>query len=564
MGIFLKTSNNQSGRVHFRPSSTKDDVDLPLFTPYLLTLTPLSLCIVLAYILEISAWPGVGVNMDLSLDMGKYVDNAERLLRGIWPGEAPFYRAPLYSYFLSFFFWLGLSAFGVAVIQGILFAIAVLVTTRMACLEFGRMAGWIAGFLMLFYGGAAYWTAVLHSTIVELFFATICVYLVMRFRAKPNLNLSILTGLSGGALCLVRPNYLAVIPLALIILFYEQIRRQKDLRRPVLSVGLIASVFIITILPAIIHNNRYSNRLTLVSTNAAETYRLSNSYDSEVFNFRKVKKPRMPVFSRAFWSHQFKKATGYWYNAEYPQNCNFYLFRENSVIMKLLFINFAIIGSLFLMASFFYLKAMPRLWPYYLFSWGYVFTVVAFFIIGRFRIPPLSPMIVMAAGLIHNLWSDRYKVAASRSLLIIGGIIGLIVLSRPFSKEIRKIDYFDLSVAYVQKGNFDNARQVLLDCLKDRGDPYSVYVRLAGLNALQNNYSEAFDCIRLAITSLKVIKTSKDKENYGILMGIYLVAGDRDQADQIADDFRTRYPQAKRLRIPKVVLDSTPNGNPKR
>ena len=557
MGIFLKTSNNQSGRVHFRPSSTKDDVDLPLFTPYLLTLTPLSLCIVLAYILEISAWPGVGVNMDLSLDMGKYVDNAERLLRGIWPGEAPFYRAPLYSYFLSFFFWLGLSAFGVAVIQGILFAIAVLVTTRMACLEFGRMAGWIAGFLMLFYGGAAYWTAVLHSTIVELFFATICVYLVMRFRAKPNLNLSILTGLSGGALCLVRPNYLAVIPLALIILFYEQIRRQKDLRWPVLSVGLIASVFIITILPAIIHNNRYSNRLTLVSTNAAETYRLSNSYDSKVFNFSKGEQPRMPVYSKAFWRHQFRKGLGYWYNAEYPQNCNFYLFRENSAILKLLSINFSIIGSLFLMASFFYLKAMPRLWPYYLFSWGYVLTVVAFFIIGRFRIPSLAPMVVVAAGLICELYSNRRKRSVSRSLLIIGVIIGLIVLTRPFAKEVRQIDYFSLSRLYIKKGDFDNAKQVLLDCLKTKKDPFNVYIRLSGASALQRDYPEAFEYIK---------RVEQEKPglplHYGILIGIYTAAGDREQADQAVDDFRKRHPQAKRWRIPKEIKELAPNRHP--
>lgn len=177
MDILSKNSDSLCDKACKEPSSNHQaNIAPPSFLPYLLILTPLSLFMALAYIMEISTWPGMTVNVAEGLDMARYVDNANKLLEGIWPGTALFYRAPLYSYILAFLFWLGFGHIGVSVVQGVLFAITVLITARMALLEFGRMAGWVAGFLLLLYGGAAYWVAILHSTTIELFFG---IYLLL-------------------------------------------------------------------------------------------------------------------------------------------------------------------------------------------------------------------------------------------------------------------------------------------------------------------------------------------------------------------------------------------------
>ncbi len=114
--------------------------------------------------------------------MYTYISHANGILNGEWPEADPFYRAPLFSYALALMGLVGKTQVGVTLIQAVFFSFSVGLVMLTAQIETGRLGGWIAGILLLLYGGAACWIVVLHSTIIELFLASLLLFLVTVFR----------------------------------------------------------------------------------------------------------------------------------------------------------------------------------------------------------------------------------------------------------------------------------------------------------------------------------------------------------------------------------------------
>ncbi len=176
--------------------------------PYLPILCALSaFCVFCAYILEISSFPGSGLDHYNSkvymlffkgTDMASYVAMAEGLLNGSWPTE-PYYYAPLFAYILAIPLFFSKQMIFIAFFQALIASATVWLTVKCGERLFGLKAGLLAGASLFLYGGYAYFTAVPHSTVSEVFLCTLSFWFLLRWQDKPeNFLRAAHYGLAGG------------------------------------------------------------------------------------------------------------------------------------------------------------------------------------------------------------------------------------------------------------------------------------------------------------------------------------------------------------------------------
>jgi tetratricopeptide (TPR) repeat protein len=77
-----------------------------------------------------------------------------------------------------------------------------------------------------------------------------------------------------------------------------------------------------------------------------------------------------------------------------------------------------------------------RLWLLYALGGAYLISMAAFFVMGRYRLPAASLLLVFAAGAIDAMWAAWSR--RDRRRLVIGGVallLGVVIVHRPSSEE---------------------------------------------------------------------------------------------------------------------------------
>jgi len=499
------------------------------FTFCLLIFLFINLILTVFFILEMYGWPGATIKNHFSLsyievntglDMASYLENANGIINNTWPNKA-FFRAPLYSYILAVILLIKDSILFIAVIQGLFAFLTLIITYRTSCLLFDRLSAIMTLVILMLYGGYFFWIVVPHSTVFETFLATFALYWCIRLKKFPNVYNGILTGLTGSLLCLIRPNFIVIVPVMIIVLFLEQYFKSNSKRKTLyINYSLCVLVFILLMLPVLIWNNINSDKIILTPcTNGEDGYKNSNSYDSEVFGYIYAEKELMPVTSLNFWKHQIRKSLAFPKSFEYPQNVNYYLFKEYSWILPFLFVNFGLVISVFLASLYYNINKLKNLWPVYWFVFSYALTLIIFHIIGRYRIPIVPAMAVLGGqwlrDIIGILWEKKFKLLPVREkktiMISIGVFMVVFVYSEPWKKIDKPLYWNNLAHRYY----YDEDLPGYCDCLerkmvrfKDRGDilNYIAAKSLSGdfitadglLKKLINTYP-ANDSIRIAL-----------------------------------------------------------------
>ncbi len=477
----------------------------------------LAVCAISSY--ELNRWPGIYINLLPSTDMEGYLYKAHGFWQGYWPPPEPHYQAPLYTYFLALLLVACKSLLQLFLAQGVCYAISITLMVATVGIELGTTAAFIAGLLLIGYGGALYSVNIVHSTVLELLLASILVFSVAIWRRNlrhdtawlaqvkavfrwswlkrwitSTILWSLITGGTFALLCLVRPNFLLLVPFFLAGFWYDRQNYQIPIKPMLNQLAVMTAIAAIIIGVVVIRNNRYSKEFVLLSTNGAETYRIANSRDSVVFNFIYPNKPLMKPDQAVFWRHQWKKALGYWWSCEVPQNDNYYLFREQSLILKFLRLPFAVLGALTIVGSLLLWRQFKQFWPYYCFFWVYYASIVAFFIIGRFRLPGLPAMIVLGVGgvmVIIRLWREKHGDLA---LFGVGMAVLLLLLMKPQASQIRPQDYRNAIVCSMMFNQPEWAEHYLRKLYRESHDPNDA-VPLALSLLLQQKKEPALDII---------------------------------------------------------------------
>lgn len=203
---------------------------------------------------------------------------ARGILAGSWPGDQPFFRAPLFIYLLA-----GLYAiFGVEnrlAVQVVIVAISACGAGLAAVLAahcFSRRAGWLAGLIL-----AASWTSIYFAG--ELLIATLTttlnlllLWLLVRQDGgsidPPPQRQLLGVGLTWGLSAIARPNILILAPVIIWYLF-----RYRGLRRAPLGWLALVAGLVLPILPVTAHNLVSGHDTVLIASQGGVNFYIGNN-----------------------------------------------------------------------------------------------------------------------------------------------------------------------------------------------------------------------------------------------------------------------------------------------
>lgn len=210
------------------------------------------------------------------------VQHASAIAHGHLVGSEPFFRAPLYTYFLAgLLFLAGGDLLWVHIAQLILGSITAVLVGTLGARLMGRWVGVLAGLL---YGGAA--TVLLFD--FELLNAAVFIPLVVtmllaleRATRAPSPRRFFVTGLALGLAAIARPDILAFSPVALAIA--GAAARRSGWRRARLLAGgaLLCAGLALAIAPVTAYNAIAGRDRVLISSQGGASLYVSNNPDAD-------------------------------------------------------------------------------------------------------------------------------------------------------------------------------------------------------------------------------------------------------------------------------------------
>jgi 4-amino-4-deoxy-L-arabinose transferase-like glycosyltransferase len=376
----------------------------------------LALLVRAVFVLDFVRRPLFDANLATGTDMLVLVGWARRIAEGdvLGRGSGPFWWAPLFPYSLGgLFALLGPDQLAqAALVQAFLGAAACALVYLLGRRLLDERTGVVAGLLAAAYGPALFYVAVFLSTTLEVLLAVATLLAVTAARERPTPRRWLVAGVIAGLACLARPNFLLGVAalVACLPLMIRQPDRRPDWSAAVRAGAALALGAALCIAPVTARNWVVGGKPVLISAAGPETYRIANSYDSTAMNFVYPKQPQMPPTSGAFWRHQARKAVLFWWGFEAPQNVNYYVGRLTSPILWLPWLPFWVAVPLAVLGLWATRGRARALLHVYVFLGAYYASVVAFFVIARWRLPLVIPLLVFAAAGLTELG----RLAAAR------------------------------------------------------------------------------------------------------------------------------------------------------
>jgi hypothetical protein len=395
----------------------------------------LGFCIRLAFVLHFASQPLFDINLVPGTDMEYLVGWARRVAGGnlLGPGTGPFWWAPLFPYTLA-----GILALvgpgnliGAVVVQAGIGALTAALVYLLGRRLLDETSGILAGLFAAAYGSAIFYTGVLLSTTLETLLAVLILYAVTGARQRPTVARWTAAGLIAGLGCLARPNFL--LGAAALLAGLPMLLPRHDGRldwRQIRASGMAFVIGLLVVLgPVTVRNGVIGGKWVLISAAGPETFRIANSYDSTPMNFVYPQQPRMPLWSVAFWRHQLRKAVVFWWGFEAPQNVNYYLARETSWVLQLPWLAFWVVVPLAAIGLWATRANAHGLLHVYLFLGAYYLSVVMFFVIARWRLPLIVPLLMFSAAgalaLCRDCAAKRWRAAGAK--VVVAALLALAV-----------------------------------------------------------------------------------------------------------------------------------------
>lgn len=393
--------------------------------------------------------PTGGLDSEVYVDLAARVASGDLLLR-----PEPFFVAPLYVYFLAPIFAVSRgSLLAVKVVQVLLGTLAVGLVSLSGFRLFGRRAGLIAGLLYALAGVVTFHEVLILQAALDPFLTALALFLLARAlfpTGVPAARPFAAAGLAFGLLVLNRPNALLCAAAAAVLVAVSRGLKEG---------AILAAAVALVIAPVTLRNLAVAGEPVLVSShgglnlyigNNAEadgTYRsvpgITPSIAGQAADARRVAERAVgralsaSEVSRSFaaqawaWirSHPasagrlFLSKLGFLVNElEIPLNYSYrYYSMDSGSPLALLFVGAGILVPLGFLGLFWRLHDAPRSayasWA--IFVPAYVFSVAAFFVSSRYRLPLLVPLAIGAGGAVDRL----VEAARAKRGRVVGGAL---------------------------------------------------------------------------------------------------------------------------------------------
>ncbi len=386
----------------------------------------------LIYIAEVRFTPFF---QTLGLDAKFYDEWARNMLAGRGYSDA-FFMTPLYSYFLAGIYWLfGRDLFVVRIIQAALGSLSAALTYGIGVAVFDRRVGIAAGFVAACYGALIFYDGAILIEPLLVLFVTLSLFLLLvgEGSRRPG-PYQLLAGAALGAACIGRAAALVLLPVAALWAWRGGREGRKARGGWAAALVILGASAVVT--PVAIRNYVVSGDFVAITSNGGLNFYVGNS---EVSTGGYVKPEGLDLvadlpgrtIAEAAVGRSLKpsEVSSYWYGRaarfiaenpgrwlaltvrkasfamssyEIPQLENYYFQKRYSRLLSLPLPGFALIAPLGIVGLGLSLRRRrPRLLALYFAA--YLASVVAFFVVARYRLPLVPPLIVGACHGVSEL-----------------------------------------------------------------------------------------------------------------------------------------------------------------
>lgn len=348
-----------------------------------------------------------------------------------WDG--PYFRAPLYTWFLGAVYWLlGSGPWAARLVQAVLGSLNCVLLCLLGRRVFGRTTGVLAGL-----GGALYWILVYHdaellSPVLIVFLNLLLLLSVVHTGARPSAWRWLVSGVLLGLSAIARPDILLLAPLLVVWLAW---RHWPHKRRIVAYAACCAAGTLLPIGPVTIRNYVASGEFVPIATYGGVNFYIGNNPDADGMSAgikgdppqwwpcyhaqvaRAEQAEGRPLtaaevsryYSRATWQYiraqpgqaigrMLRKGLYFWSRWEVGNNHDIYFVTHAyAPIVRVLPVGFWIVGPLGLLGLLLGLKRLRDTLPLVGIVLVYLTAAALFFVTARFRVPAAAVLVVFAA-----------------------------------------------------------------------------------------------------------------------------------------------------------------------
>jgi tetratricopeptide (TPR) repeat protein len=471
--------------------------------------------------------------------------------RDFQPG--PFFRAPLYPWFLGLCFKLsGGSFLAPRLVQAAIGTLGVALTYLVGARAFDRRVGLLAALFAAGYWVLIYFDGELLLPVLEVPLDLAAIWLSLRVgRAtapaaatlaprEPRPLDAALAGLAWGVSAIVRPNVLLFAPIVAAWIAWLAWRASREMRTRVLAPGAFVLGLLVPILPITAYNAFVGGDAVLISSQGGVNLWIGNNPQSDGSS------AIVPGTRADWWGgyydaiHQAEAAEGrrlkpsevsrwytrkaidfvlanpltaarqlawklrlFWTDFELGNNVDerFFAYRYGAVL-RVLPLGFALVAPLSLIGLALCARRAWRDLPLWGFVPVYMASVVAFFVCSRFRVPVLPVLTVFAAY--ACVWSADALRAGRRVPLAIA-LLAFALLALGVTRIPAAIDRTDsnglwlLGVNAEQHGDLDDAIELYREAIAARPRNAYAHAGLGSALAAKGDLDAAEQSLRQAI-----------------------------------------------------------------
>jgi 4-amino-4-deoxy-L-arabinose transferase-like glycosyltransferase len=200
-------------------------------------------------------------------------------------------HAPLYPYYLSFFFQFGQKNWVyliIQIIQIVISVLTILILYKIVLLLFSKSAASLTALAVSLYPPLIYYSTKLTPTVWLAFFISLTILLILKLKNNSS-KIAILCGISLGVSILTNPIAFTFFP-ALIIWYL--IKKPIEFRK----FCLLILVTLVTLVPWTIRNHRIHHRLIPVTTQFSKNLWIGNNPNATGTDYYQVVQSKEPLF----------------------------------------------------------------------------------------------------------------------------------------------------------------------------------------------------------------------------------------------------------------------------
>ncbi|MFZ1946686.1 MAG: tetratricopeptide repeat protein [bacterium] len=377
----------------------------------------------------------------LDLDTKFYDAWARRLAAGDWVGGEVFFMGPLYPYFLGLVYKIfGPSILAAKLVQSLVGSLSAGVIYLLGKECFGSVVGILAGLLAALYVPFIFTDTLLLFPVLATLLNALMLYWLCRASARPSAPAFFAGGVFAGLSAAGNASVLAFMPLAVgYIMLARKWPPASSFRKAlVFAIGVA-----VVVLPIMVRNYAVGRDVVPLTSNAGLNFYIGNSPAAtgayvkpegldiytdpagQAMAERALGRQLKPSQVSAWWwsraaayidqhpgpfaRNMLRKLFFFWSVYEIPQIEHLPFERQYSWVLKIPTPSFGMICPLGILGAALALRRRKEAWLGLLFMLAYSASIIAFFVVARYRLPMVPALLVFAAYFIVWLASQAAK-----------------------------------------------------------------------------------------------------------------------------------------------------------